>query len=162
MMIGERITPDAVADEEPAWPPPETFVGLARARKPAGSSRLLAERETVQLEVARAHAELGAARAFLHKTTADVWDDVLHRGSAPARRRALLRLAANHSCPTATEVAGRMHHAAGWAAVPRQSTLGRHLRDVHTVVQHKFHSCEVDEIAGRVLLGLDCADADQL
>jgi hypothetical protein len=34
---------------------------------------------------------------------------------------------------------------------------------VHTVTQHKFHSDEIDEIAGRVLLGLDAAEGvDQL
>ena len=60
----------------------DTFVTLAAAKKPAGSSRRLAEREAVQLQVARAEAELGAARAFLHQATGDVWDDVL----APARR----------------------------------------------------------------------------
>ena len=63
----------------------DTFVTLAAAKKPAGSSRRLAEREAVQLQVARAEAELGAARAFLHQATGDVWDDVLqHRLVAPS------------------------------------------------------------------------------
>ncbi len=136
----------------------DTFVTLASGKKPAGSSRLLAEREAVQLQVARAEAELGAARSFLHQATGDVWDDVLQTGSSPLRRRALLRLAANHACRAATGIVGGMHHAAGSAAVPRASALARHLRDVHMVTQHKFHSDEVDEIAGRVLLGLDAED----
>ena len=91
-----------------------------------------------------------------------MWDDVLRTGSSPLRRRALLRLAANHACRAATGIVGGMHHAAGSAAVPRSSALGRHLRDVHMVTQHKFHSDEVDEIAGRVLLGLDAEGVDQI
>lgn len=55
-----------------------------------------------------------------------------------------------------------MHHAAGSAAAPRSSALARHLRDLHMVTQPKFHSDEVDEIAGRVLLGLDAEDVEQI
>ena len=134
---------------------------LGSGKKPAGSSRLLADREAVQLQVARAEAELGAARAFLHQATRDVWDDVLQTGSSPLRRRALLR-AGRHACRAATGIVGGMHHAAGSAAVPRASALARHLRDVHMVTQHKFHSDEVDEIAGRVLLGIDAVDVDHI
>ncbi|MEA2842507.1 MAG: indole-3-acetate monooxygenase, partial [Actinomycetota bacterium] len=141
----------------------DTFVTLAAGKNPAGSWRRLAEREAVQLQVARAEAELGAARAYLHQATGDVWDEVVRGGAASLRRRAVLRLAANHACRVATGVVDGAHHAAGSSAVPRTSVLGRHLRDVHTVTQHKFHSDEIDEIAGRVLLGLDAAEGvDQL
>ena len=133
----------------------DTFVALAAGKKPAGSTRRLAERGTVQVLVARAQVEIASARALLHQATGDVWDDVLRSGSAPLRRRALLRLAANHACRAATSVVDGMHHAAGSASVPHSSALGRHLRDIHTVTQHKFHNDEVDEMAGRVLLGID-------
>lgn len=96
----------------------DTFVTLAAGKKPAGSSRRLAERATVQTQVARGHSELAAARAFLYQAVGDVWDDVLRSGSAPLRRRALLRLAANHTCRAATGVVDGIHHAAGRRRFP--------------------------------------------
>ncbi len=133
----------------------DEFVSLARAKTPAMGSGRLAERPLVQVKVARAEAELGAARAFLDQSVADSWEAVLSGGSAPARQQALVRAAANHACRSASAVVDTVYAAAGSSSVYRSSPLQRHFRDVHAVTQHFFHSEDVDQQAGSVLLGID-------
>jgi len=132
----------------------DEFVDLALAKTPTFGSSRLAERSRVQLQVARAEAELGGARAFLHQTVEDVWESVLFGGSVPDRQHALLRAAANHACRAAAGVVDTAYGAGGGTSIYRSSSFQRHFRDVHALTQHFFHSEDVDEMAGRVLLGI--------
>lgn len=127
---------------------------LAGAKTPSLQRRKLAERSTVQAEIARATAALGAARSFVHEAIDDAWA-VAEQGRIPTTpERAKLRLAATHAAQTCADVARTAFTLGGGTAVRNSSPLGRHLRDANVVTQHLMVSPVTFETVGRVLLGL--------
>lgn len=127
---------------------------LAGAKTPSLQRRKLAERSTVQAEVARSSAALGAAKSFVHEAIDEAWA-VAEEGRAPTiDERAKLRLAATHAAHTAADVARSAFTLGGGTSVRNSSPLGRHLCDANVVTQHLMVSPVTFETVGRVLLGL--------
>ncbi len=131
------------------------LVGVAAERKPAGSSRSLAERATAQEQVAVAVAALRAAKSGVEAAIERAWD-VAERGEPLGLdERAGLRLASTHAAQTAVGVVDAAHRLGGAGALYRGNGLERRLRDVHTAAQHMVVAPATMELAGRVLLGLE-------
>ncbi|HEX3786520.1 MAG TPA: hypothetical protein VHW44_01555 [Pseudonocardiaceae bacterium] len=124
------------------------FMMLATTKKPTFGRARLADQARVQALVAETSGALWAARAVLRESvgllTEHGPDDLL---------RARSRIAINQVRATCVEVVGRLHAAAGSAAVGDTSVFVRALRDVHTAAQHYLFSDEINELAGVVLLG---------
>ncbi len=134
---------------------------LVRRKKSFGGKRSLAEGELIQVEVARAEAELSAGRALLLERCEHAWRAAQNGALAPTDR-ASLRMAATHATRTAVRAVDAMYQAGGGTALYRsKSPLQRHLRDVHTVTQHIMVSPQTDKTVGRVLLGVE-TDISQL
>ncbi len=127
---------------------------LALAKTPTGSGRRLAERGTVQVEVARAEAELRAAVAFLLEAVRQASEEA-RAGAISIGGRTGLRLAASHATRAAAECVRRMYEAGGGTSVYAGSRLQRHFRDVHVATQHLMVAPASWELAGRLLLGLE-------
>jgi alkylation response protein AidB-like acyl-CoA dehydrogenase len=134
---------------------------LARGKRPTGSHRLLAERPTVQAQVAEAEAVLGAARAFVFETVGAAWERAQAVGAIDLTERARLRLAATQATLAAVRATDLMYTAGGGTAVYATSPLQRHFRDVHVVTQHIMVAPATLELAGRILLGVE-ADTSML
>lgn len=134
---------------------------LAAAKTPTGSRRRLGDRGFVQMQVARAEAARGAARALLHETVASTWQMASQSGEISLRQRALLRLAASHAVGEAAKAVDAMYEAGGGTSIYRSSPLQRCFRDVHTATQHLMVAPATYELVGRVLLGRE-ADASVL
>ncbi len=134
---------------------------LAAAKTPTGSARRLADRGYVRMQVAKAEAAYGAARAYLHETVASTWEMASRCGEISLRQRALLRLAASYCVTQAAGAVDAMYEAGGGTSIYRSSALQRCLRDVHTATQHLRVASATYELAGRVLLGRE-ADASVL
>jgi alkylation response protein AidB-like acyl-CoA dehydrogenase len=132
----------------------DAFVVMAKTKKPPGSKRTIAERELVQLEVAKAEARLGSARAFLFEATEEA-AAALGDASAQLTARARLRLAASHAAVESAAVTALMYEAGGGSAIYSKSPLQRHFRDAHVVTHHVMVSKTASMLAGRVLLGLE-------
>jgi alkylation response protein AidB-like acyl-CoA dehydrogenase len=128
---------------------------LAKAKKPQGSSRTLAERGQIQGEVAMAEAKLSAAWALLEAGVADAWETATGGGEPNDDQKRTLRLAASHATQTAAEVAEAMYKAGGGAAVYRTSPLQRCFRDVYVATQHQMVAPRTFDTWGRLRLGLD-------
>ncbi len=124
----------------------EAFAAVARTKKLPGGKKTVATRELVQVEVARAEARLGAARAYLYEQLAS--DGSLHA-------RARLRLAANHAVEAGVEVTTAMFRAGGGGAVYTSNPLQRYLRDAQVVAQHIMVGSLATTTAGRVLLDVE-------
>jgi alkylation response protein AidB-like acyl-CoA dehydrogenase len=139
----------------------DELVRLARGKTPTGSRRLLAERATVQAQVAEAEAVLGAARSLVFDTVAAAWTRATAHGTIDLRDRARLRLAATHAASAAVRATDLMYTAGGGTAVYATSPLQRAFRDVHVVTQHVMVAPATLELAGRILLGLE-ADTSML
>jgi len=130
----------------------DAFIELACRKTPRGMVRL-ADSGVVQAEIAKCEAKLGAARAYLLDTLAEIYEaaDSVAPIDIPARGR--VRLAGTHAISTAVAVADYTYKAAGVDAIFPGSPFMRRFRDIHTVSQ-QIQSRDVHfETCGQILLG---------
>lgn len=133
----------------------DAFGELVRTKKQAGSSRTLAERETVQTELARAEGSLRAARALVLSTVDDVFARTeASEGPMPLADRGALRLAATYATERAVAAVDLAQRLAGSASVYDAQPFGRFHRDAHVATQHLMVSDTTYTMCGRALLGL--------
>jgi alkylation response protein AidB-like acyl-CoA dehydrogenase len=132
----------------------DEIVAAAGGRISITGAGALAERPHVQMQVGRAEALLGAARAFFYEATEAVWTEVLEHGRASPERTSTLRLATTHAAQTGAEVARLMFALAGTTAIDDGHVLSRALRDSLVVAQHALLNDGTIQNAGRVRLGL--------
>ena len=132
------------------------LVELAGGKRPAGSTKTLAERQVVQAEVARAEAAWRSARAFVR----EVVDEAIEVGVTDEMRRRI-RLAATDATWRATSAVDRMYSAGGGSAIHEAHPLQRVFRDAHVATQHGMVAERTYEPLGRMALGLP-TDASQL
>lgn len=130
------------------------FAELATDKRPQGGRRTLAERATVQAELARAHATLRAARAYCADAVGGAWRTVTEGGTLDPAARADLRMAATFATRSAADVARTAYDLGGGSSVFLSSPLQRRFRDAHVGTQHAMIAPATWELAGRVLLGL--------
>ena len=126
---------------------------LARSKVPSLYQQPLADRPMAQIELVRAEAALGAARALLFEIAAEMWETVRKGEAATARQRALGRAAAIQVVETAAAVTRTASALGGGGAIYQTSALQRHLRDAEAIVHHFTVAPHVWEEAGRLLLG---------
>lgn len=124
---------------------------LAGAKKPDASAKVLAQRPSVQQQVAQAHAQVRSARAFVGETIDAAWAAALE-GTVSTSHRADLRLAATHAVTSAARAVDLMYGLGGGSSVYRQSSLQRHFRDVHVATQHMMIGESTLELVGRLML----------
>ena len=131
----------------------DELIDLAQTKVPTMYTALLAEKSVVQVDLARAEAALGAARAFLYDTVRELWD-VVSAGRQPSPRQiAAGRLAATHAVVIAARVTRTASTLAGGSAIFDSSALQRHMRDAEAMTHHFSVAPHTWEEAGRVLLG---------
>jgi indole-3-acetate monooxygenase len=134
---------------------------LAAVKRPSGSRRMLAERQTVQAHVAQAAASVAAARALVVETVDRAWTTARSEGRVPVEDRTRLRMAATHATRSAAAAVDLMYDAGGGTSIYETSPLQRRFRDVHAATQHAMVAPATWELTGRLLLGLD-TDVSQL
>jgi len=136
----------------------DELVELAGAKRPAGSSRTLAERPVIQAQVAEATAAHRSARLLLHDGAHGAWEAV-QNGEAPERVRFDLRLGATNAAIQAAKAVDLCYHAAGGTAVYQSSPLEKAFRDVHVATQHAMVAPRLFEVIGRATFGLETSVA---
>lgn len=132
----------------------DAFIELALRKAPRGLGRL-GDSATVQANVARQEAALGAARAYLVETLQEIWDiadDGFGVIDIPARAR--VRLACAHAIQAAIGVADFTYKAAGVDAIFPGSPFERRFRDMHTLSQQIQSRDSHFEAVGAILLGI--------
>jgi alkylation response protein AidB-like acyl-CoA dehydrogenase len=133
----------------------DTLVEIAAGgKRPAGAGAPLAERATVQADVARAEALYLSGRALLYDSVAQSWEAAQDGRELSVREIAVLRLARTHAVQAAMQAVDLMYTDAGGAAIYTRNPLERCFRDIHTVTQHVSMNPANYEVSGRVLLGL--------
>lgn len=131
------------------------LAALAVTKTPFRSNRLLAEREVLQADLARATALVEAGHHYLQVSMQALWDAGAAGAAPSVRQRAQARLAAVQATAGAAEAVQLCYRGAGTTALPRSHPLQRVLRDVNTATQHYGISAVGYELAGRALLGLE-------
>lgn len=132
----------------------EEVLKLAPVKTPYRSTRRMADRDMVQVAVARAEALTRSSRAFLHDAVGEIWVAAGDGRPATMEQRAICRLASVHAAQAAVQAVTLCFEAAGGSAVYGTSSLQRLLRDAHVVGQHVVLAASGYETVGRVLLGL--------
>jgi alkylation response protein AidB-like acyl-CoA dehydrogenase len=133
----------------------DEVVALADTRTPTLYLDSLADRAAAQIEVARAEAALGAARAFLYETAEAIWATVASGDPPSLRQIALGRAACTQAVETGAAVAATASRLGGGSAIFRDSPLQRHARDAEAATHHFSVAPFIWEQAGRVLMGRD-------
>jgi alkylation response protein AidB-like acyl-CoA dehydrogenase len=129
------------------------LAALAVTKTPFRSAKLLAEREVVQADLARAGALAEAGHSYLLAAMRALWQAAAGGSVPTVEQRAQVRLAAAHATAGAAEAVRLCYQAAGSTAIWRGHPLERLLRDVTAAAQHYGIGPAVYEAAGRVLLG---------
>ena len=130
----------------------EEMRNIAITKKTPGGGRTMAQRPVVQVELARAEAQLSGAFAFLETAVEAAWQEANGEAQISARGRGQLRLACAHATETAADVCKTAYTLGGGAAVYASSGLQRRFRDAHVATQHIATAPAVFELAGKVLL----------
>ena len=131
----------------------DAFIELANEKGVRGGDRTQADRELVQMAVARAENLLGSARALLFESMSALWETV-ERGETPAlEQRARVSAACAHVGACCVEAVDRMYELGGGSSVFESRRSERCLRDVHTARQHIAASDGPLRASGRVFLG---------
>ena len=131
------------------------FMAFAAGKVPRGLDQSIRENATVQAAVATSQARLSAARAYLHTTLREVWDEVAATRVLRVEQQALVRLAATHATQEAAAVVDTAYTLAGSNAIFADRPFERRFRDVHAVTQQLQARRNHYEHVGRYLLGLE-------
>lgn len=137
----------------------DAFAELAKTKKQAGSNRTLAERETVQTDLARADGSLRAGRALVLSTIDEIFERAKSSAPLSLSDRAALRLAATHAAERAAGAVDVVQRMAGSASVYDTQPFGRFHRDVHVATQHLMVSDTTYTMVGRAMLGLSVQES---
>ena len=132
----------------------DELAGLAGTKRPAQSTRTLAERPAVQADVARAEAAWRSARAFVAEAVAEAEAVAAARGPLGDDHVHRLRLAATDATWRAAAAVDVCYSAGGGSSIHETSPLQRVFRDVHVVTQHGMVAERTYEPLGRRSLGL--------
>jgi alkylation response protein AidB-like acyl-CoA dehydrogenase len=126
---------------------------LAQTKTPTLYMEPLADRPAVQIELARAEAALGGARAYLYQIVEEMWQVVSTGGQPSPRQLALARAAATQAVEVAAVVTRTANTLAGGVSLFNNSALQRHTRDAEAITHHFTVAPFTWEQAGRLLLG---------
>ena len=101
----------------------DELVALASVKRPAFSSRSLAQHAGAQADIARAEAGVGSARAFLLDELAIAWSIAERGDPIPLAQRARIRLACTHAARSSADVVDLAFDLGGGSSVMSTSAL---------------------------------------
>ena len=132
----------------------EALIELATRKAPRALGRM-ADNAVTQADIARAEARIGAARAYLLETLADIYAHADDMEPVGLKDRARLRLATTNALHAAIEVCDFTYKSAGVDSIFRdKGPFERRFRDMHTVSQQIQARGAHYEAVGQVLLGM--------
>ena len=130
------------------------FIDLAGSKTPFAAGTRLVESAGAQAGVARSEARLGAARAYLLETLAEIHARADETAPIEVPDRARVRLATTNAIHGAIEVADYVYKAAGVDSIFPGSPFERRFRDIHTLSQQIQSRDSHYEAVGQVMLGV--------
>ncbi|CAH0159675.1 acyl-CoA dehydrogenase family protein [Pseudomonas mediterranea] len=126
---------------------------MASGRFSVTGAPVLADRPLAQMQVAKAEAELRAARAWFYEAMENVWASVLAGDTVSVEQTNLLRLSSTHATRVSAEVARTAQMLSGMTGVYRHSPLARFVNDAQVVTQHAFMGDVTYQSAGAIFFG---------
>jgi len=132
----------------------DEVIEMAGGRVSITGAPKLADRGYVQVAIAKAEANLRAARAFFYDATEETWRIVCAGDKPSIETTTVLRLASSHAAKTGADVTRMATELTGTTSIYHGHPLARALTDSFVVAQHAFLNEGTFQNAGRVLLGL--------
>jgi alkylation response protein AidB-like acyl-CoA dehydrogenase len=133
----------------------DTVTELARTKSPTGSSGLLKERSSAQVQLGKAEAVLRSGRLLLLDTVDEAWQRCINGEPHSLEQKADLLLAGSHAMSSAVQAVELACNIAGTSAFRATNPLERCFRDVQTMRHHVFASEARYGTFGQVYLGVD-------
>ena len=130
-------------------------IAIAGGRGSITGAPTLADRAFVQMDLAKAEADLRAARAFFFDATRDAYDTLVAGGELSQQQKVMLRLASSKAARVGADVCSDMYRITGTTGIYSDSVIGQKMQDAIVVPQHAFLSEGTFMSAGRCLLGID-------
>ncbi len=127
---------------------------LALTKTPVGSSGLLKERSSAQVQLGKAEAVLRSGRSLLLDTVSEAWQRCVDGEIHSLKQRADILLAMTHAMSSAVQAVELACSIAGTTAFRATSPLERCFRDVQTMRHHVFTSEARYGTFGQVYLGV--------
>lgn len=131
----------------------DDFVGLAGAKVPSFFQTALADRSRVQDGVARARAQVEAARSYIYSTVREAWQYVQSGPRITVNEGVPLGLAASFGVHSAVQAMDIVYELAGTTAIREEHPFQQRFRDVQTLRQHAIASVNRFESLGKIMLG---------
>lgn len=122
---------------------------------PAYAQYSLRDRNSVQLNLARAQAKVSAARILLHTTFDEMWQKALSGNYLEMADRSRCQMAASYLVVTCAEAVDLVHACVGASGIRNEQKFQKYFRDVHVVTQHAYVCESRLESVGQVMLGLE-------
>ena len=132
----------------------DEIIDLAPRRQKIWTRLPLGGHAAFHMDLGRAEARLGAARAYAFEVIGMMWDRALAAQPLSFDDWAAIRLVTTYVTETAAEVVTFAYRAGGGTALYASSPLQRCFRDIHAATQHIAATDDAYEFAGRVRLGL--------
>lgn len=133
----------------------DALIELANKKTPNYTRSPLAERSVAQVQVARAEALLGSARAYLYESVRDAWDMASQGHFLTLKEKMAIQLAVCQTMSASAEAVDLVHQAAGTTAIREGLPFERYFRDAHVMTQHAFGSLSRFESVGKLMFGLE-------
>ncbi|MBT8766928.1 acyl-CoA dehydrogenase family protein [Metapseudomonas boanensis] len=127
--------------------------GMASGRFSVTGAPALSDRPLAQMQMAKAEAELRAARAWFYEAMDDAWRSVLAGDPVSVEQTNLLRLSSTHATRVSAEVARTAQMLSGMSGVYRENPLSRFVNDTLVITQHAFMGDMTYQNAGAIFFG---------
>jgi indole-3-acetate monooxygenase len=128
---------------------------IASGRQSITGAPVLASRAYIQIELAKAEAQLRSARAFFYDATDAAYEKLARGEELDLDAVTLLRLASSHAARTGSDVARAAYTMSGTSGIFRGNAIAQAFQDASVIPQHAFLSEGTWQSAGAVLLGLN-------
>ncbi|WP_375739859.1 acyl-CoA dehydrogenase family protein [Pseudomonas boanensis] len=127
--------------------------GMASGRFSVTGAPALSDRPLAQMQMAKAEAELRAARAWFYEAMDAAWRSVLAGDPVSVEQTNLLRLSSTHATRVSAEVARTAQMLSGMTGVYRDNPLSRFVNDTLVITQHAFMGDMTYQNAGAIFFG---------
>jgi alkylation response protein AidB-like acyl-CoA dehydrogenase len=129
----------------------DALLALGHKKTPNYTVARVAERPVAQMQLARAEALVGAARAYLYESVAEAWESASEGRFLTQAQKIKIQLASSHAILAAADAVEMVHAAAGTSAIREEQPFEQYFRDIHVITQHAFGSTARFESVGKLM-----------
>ena len=133
----------------------DEFTALSQKKSRAADGARLADDSAIQVDVARAEADVQAARAFVFEAFGEAWEALQSGRDNTLEERTRLTAAMLQAMRLCTGAVDVVFNRAGGGALYDSSPLQRCFRDIHAAGQHIAFSHETWKRVGKSVLGIE-------